>query len=315
MARARNIKPGFFKNEDLAECTAWTRLCFAGLWTLADREGRLEDRPKRIKGEIFPYDSVEVEPLLVELSQWGFILRYQVNGERFIQIVKFVEHQAPHGTEKDSLIPDAHGFLTVHERGKNGYATGNSRLEPYAKTVKAPELGTPSASSLTVIGGMSEGGQNPLIPDSLIPDSPNPEETPQPPKGGRRSKPAGGDADPEGFAEWYALYQRKDARADAVKAWRQLSPNADLQATLIGALRRWSWNPDRTKIPLPASWLRGRRWEDEAVAGVASGAAPGGPPWWAAAGFPNRHEANNARCYEHNAHEFHGGQRIEEPAA
>ena len=66
MARARNIKPGLYKNEDLAECSVWARYIFPGMWMLADREGRLEDRPKRIKGELLPYDSIEVEPLLVE---------------------------------------------------------------------------------------------------------------------------------------------------------------------------------------------------------------------------------------------------------
>jgi hypothetical protein len=49
MARARNIKPAFFKNEQLVELGMSTRLLFIGLWCLADREGRLEDRPKRIK--------------------------------------------------------------------------------------------------------------------------------------------------------------------------------------------------------------------------------------------------------------------------
>ncbi|WP_019652244.1 hypothetical protein [Variovorax atrisoli] len=178
MARARNIKPGFFKNEDLAECTPFARLCFAGLWTMADREGRLEDRPKRIKGELFPYDSVEVEPLLEELVRWGFIRRYQVGGERFIFILKFVEHQAPHGTEKDGTIPDENGFLTIHERGKNGYITGNYRLEPHALTVKATSQTSNQPAtdneSLTVKPPSPDGGQNTLIPDSgfLIPDSP-----------------------------------------------------------------------------------------------------------------------------------------------
>ena len=74
MARARNIKPGFYKNEDLAECSPWARLIFPGLWMLADREGRMEDRPKRIKGELLPYDSIDVDPLLEELARWGFIL-------------------------------------------------------------------------------------------------------------------------------------------------------------------------------------------------------------------------------------------------
>jgi len=50
MARSRNIKPGFFRNEMLAECSPLARLLFAGLWCLADRFGRLEDRPKRICG-------------------------------------------------------------------------------------------------------------------------------------------------------------------------------------------------------------------------------------------------------------------------
>ena len=39
MSRSRNIKPGFFKNEHLAECQPLARLLFIGLWTLADREG------------------------------------------------------------------------------------------------------------------------------------------------------------------------------------------------------------------------------------------------------------------------------------
>ena len=98
MARARNIKPAFFNNEDLAECSLAARLCFAGLWTLADREGRLEDRPKRIKGELFRFDSLDVEPLLKELAHRGFIMRYEVDGRGLIQVVAFHKHQNPHHT-------------------------------------------------------------------------------------------------------------------------------------------------------------------------------------------------------------------------
>jgi hypothetical protein len=49
MARSRNIKPGFFTNDELAECHPLGRLLFAGLWTIADKEGRLDDRPKKLK--------------------------------------------------------------------------------------------------------------------------------------------------------------------------------------------------------------------------------------------------------------------------
>ena len=51
MARARNIKPGFFLNEELGVLPPLVRILFAGLWCIADRDGRLEDRPKRIKME------------------------------------------------------------------------------------------------------------------------------------------------------------------------------------------------------------------------------------------------------------------------
>jgi hypothetical protein len=78
MARSRIIKPGFFRNEDLAELPAMTRLLFAGLWTLADKEGRLEDRPKRIRADVFPYDDLtgaDVHTMLHELAAGGFIQR------------------------------------------------------------------------------------------------------------------------------------------------------------------------------------------------------------------------------------------------
>lgn len=104
MARSRNIKPGFFKNETLAECQPLTRLLFAGLWCLADREGRLEDRPKRIRAELLPYDDGSVEEMLDELHRAGFIVRYEAAGNRFIQVMNFNKHQTPHHKEQASII-------------------------------------------------------------------------------------------------------------------------------------------------------------------------------------------------------------------
>ena len=126
MARARNIKPGFFKNADLVETSFETRLLFVGLWTLADREGRLQDRPKQIKMELFPADNVDVDSCLNDLSQFGFITRYVADGKRVIQIVNFSKHQTPHGKEADSELPDENGVYTVHERNKSGLVTGNT---------------------------------------------------------------------------------------------------------------------------------------------------------------------------------------------
>lgn len=103
--RARNLKPGYFKSDQLAACGPWARLLFAGLWGLADREGRLENRPMKIKAEVFPFDSVDVAPLLDELSVHELILVYKVANKGFISIPAFKAHQNPHKREPESIIP------------------------------------------------------------------------------------------------------------------------------------------------------------------------------------------------------------------
>lgn len=105
MARIRSLKPGFFTNEHLAELSFAHRLCFAGLWTLADRSGRLEDRPKRIKAALFPYDDIDVEQLLNGLSEKDFILRYDADGVPAIAIPTFERHQRPKKDEHASALP------------------------------------------------------------------------------------------------------------------------------------------------------------------------------------------------------------------
>ena len=88
MARARNIKPAIFKNELLGVADPFITLLFESLWCLADREGRLEDRPLRIKAETFPYrENMDINGYLTELARMGFIVRYVVDGAPLIQIV------------------------------------------------------------------------------------------------------------------------------------------------------------------------------------------------------------------------------------
>ena len=105
MPRSRNIKPNFFKNELLGEIPPLGRLLFAGLWTMADRAGRLEDRPKKLKNELLGYDDCDVDSLLGALAKYGFIERYVADGIDYIQICKFNKHQNPHRNETDSTIP------------------------------------------------------------------------------------------------------------------------------------------------------------------------------------------------------------------
>jgi hypothetical protein len=169
MARIRTIKPQFFKNEDIAELSAMTRLLFIGLWTQADRDGRLEDRPKRLKAEIFPYENFDIEKGLNELKSAGFIIRYKANVNAsgrvlapeqpvtelaLIQIVTFSKHQRFTGKEaqEESLYPPPQG------REVNGKHLGNT----------GKQLGTQEGNKEgNGNGGMEEN--SPLtIPASLM---------------------------------------------------------------------------------------------------------------------------------------------------
>jgi hypothetical protein len=105
MPRMRTIKPGFFTNEGLCDLAPIARILFAGLWCWADRDGRLEDRPRRIKAEILPYDEADADALLDALAAGGFIVRYDAAGKRCIQIVNFAVHQNPHYKEAPSVVP------------------------------------------------------------------------------------------------------------------------------------------------------------------------------------------------------------------
>lgn len=179
MARARNIKPGFFKNEILAEMEISHRLLFVGLWTLADREGRIEDRPKRIKLELFPWDSFDIDEGLSELAKAGFIERYEADGKKVIAILSFLKHQTPHGTEKDSDLPEKDGSYTVHERTPNGYVTGKKRgnnVNPEKNNVKPEEnnVHPPLPNSATPVNPPLEP-VNPLLDNTLNPDLLNPD--------------------------------------------------------------------------------------------------------------------------------------------
>lgn len=144
--KSRIIKPSFFKNEDLAQCQPHARLLYQGLWCMADREGRLENRPQRIKVEILPYDDVSVDALLAELERFGFIIRY-ISGNSstgisspFIQISNFKKHQHIHPNEAKSEIPgpSTEDFkrqeMSLHSRSLQEKAPSYTYTSTYTNT-------------------------------------------------------------------------------------------------------------------------------------------------------------------------------------
>ena len=177
MARARNLKPDFFRDAKVAKCDVWVRLLFAGLWTLADREGRLKDDPDQIGLDLFPRDGFDIEAGLRQLADLGLVERYEAGGVRVVWVRNFARHQNPHVNEQASTLPAAPDAEPSPVMPSDPVQAPE---EHGASTVQAPEEhGATPADSLV------------LIPDSLVRTA----------RGGvAASAPAREDAAPDGAA-------------------------------------------------------------------------------------------------------------------
>lgn len=228
--RARILRPSLFQNELLGAADPLATLLYEGLWCLADYDGRLEDRPAKIKGLVFPHRDCDVNALLDMLASMrddeghAFITRYATEtGKRLIQVSKnadtFREHAKPHKDESCGEYPPPPEI-------SGGFAKLTAPSPPYS-------------------------------PSSSPPNSPSAKE-----------RVAKKKVSTEGFDEFWEQYPRKEAKAKAIEAWNRLQPDQTIRAAILGALSRQKisgqWLRDGGRfIPLPATYLNGNRWEDE----------------------------------------------------
>lgn len=108
MARARNIKPGFFESDQVGEVSFCARLLFIAMWQIADRCGRLERRPAKLRAYAFRYDALsvaDVEAMLAELENAGLVKTTDLDGLSVLEIPTFNKHQTPHPKEPSLYEP------------------------------------------------------------------------------------------------------------------------------------------------------------------------------------------------------------------
>jgi hypothetical protein len=237
--RSRNIKPGLYKNEALASLSFAARYLFAGLPCMADRRGRLEDRPLKIKAEFFPMDSIDVDALLNELNNADddLIIRYESNGKRYIQICNFEKHQHPHLKEVESVIPPCSSEKPSKGRCEHGARPGISRPSPADSFNLLPLTYNPH----------TDAEQKSLV------DKPTKEH-------------ASKKQEPEHFDQFWKIYPRKVNRQGFFTFW--MKNNLDQEAeTIIASVQRHSmceqWKAQNGQfIPHPLTYLRQQRYAD-----------------------------------------------------
>lgn len=172
MARARNIKPSFFTNEQLADNCPLGRLLFIGLWTQADFKGEIEWKSRTLKIQILPWDECDIDQLAINLDKSGLIRFYSDGDKVFINIPNFGLHQNPHKNERDkgSLIP------VYSEARRQLIDLSTLTINPDKSGAEPDESDSDRADSLF------------LNPDSLIPDSGIPHSDAETPSSGPEPK-------------------------------------------------------------------------------------------------------------------------------
>ena len=259
MARIRSIKPEFFQHDGLAQLSIAHRYLFIGLWTMADREGRMVDRPSRIRVAVMPYESAtteDVDAMLWDLAEHpeGFIVRYEVDGCQFIAVRSFTEHQRPHPKDPESTIP-AFSVGCVRSRVFPGNSRekrgkpGKSPKPPLSKSPRVQESKSPRR-------GSAEGGTAPLVWFATL----------------------------DGFAAFWTAYPSKTGKQPALKAWRHLDAGPDLGLAILAGIEAWA-RSERWRdgyVCDPATFLNQRRWEDDPPPpkpAKVNGHGPAKPDW------------------------------------
>lgn len=225
MPRKRMISPSFWTDEKLGQCKRDERLLFMGLISLADDEGRGRANPVLLRSSVFPYDDLRVP----DIDKW---LRN---------------------------LAGLHLIALYSVAGQSYYSLPGFRKHQTINKPTPSQLPPPSEGEETgEILSLPEdyGSTTVALPPKRKEEKRN---TPLPPTGG---------TDRSLFGRFWAAYPKKKAKADAEKAFRVLKVDEDLLSTILLALEKQKRSPDWTKeggqyVPYPATWLRGRRWEDE----------------------------------------------------
>lgn len=146
--RIRSIKPEAFIDAKLWDVEAvhpHAFRIFAGLWTIADREGRFEWKPREIAALLMPYRQEAVAPTLDALVCAGLVRRYEVRGDQYATLPGFLKHQVPNAREPQSSLPlppwlspdapDDDGRTCVHVQTR----AGDSRVSESDARVNADD--------------------------------------------------------------------------------------------------------------------------------------------------------------------------------
>lgn len=284
MARIRSIHPDLHRDKTLAQASATAERTFVRLWCHLDDDGRGEDDPDLLKADLYPRHREmgpgEIEADLAELDKLGLVIRYVIEGERYLacKASTWAKYQRPQ-KKMDSVLPpppERSNVPTGDLHDQDDSPTG-----PLPPVVEGRGEGVGGEASRD----KSRSGRATRLPDGWIPeaDEAGPSRpVPTQPNQKDRAADATPPADPvtESFNRFWELYPRGQAgktggdgaRKPTLQRWRRLT-NAEREACLkaVDHYRRHVESPDGPHAAYALTWLNQERWEQWQTPGASGG--------------------------------------------
>ena len=239
--RIRTLKPEHRAHRKVGKLSDRAYRIWVAMILEADDQGRLVADPDQLLSAAFPYQRSltvqETEAALEELTAPGLVVLYTVQNTRYAWFPSWGDHQRIDKPKPSKLPKFPSDSVRERSRLRRGAVVDESRRIHVGS-------GSGSGSGSDRIGSGSD--QNLLHPSAAHAASVN-----------------GSDS----FAEFWSLYPRHKAKAEARKAWSSALKSTSSSVILDG-LRRLE--PDlrvqygRGFCPYPATWLRAGQWSDEA---------------------------------------------------
>ena len=208
---------------------------------------------------LLPDGKQALRAALAELEAAGYLTRTRENaaGGKFAFVYIFQE--VPHPVEPCAAQPCMEKPHTV-EPSTAAPCTVNTPLLNNKGDEKLMEEVSPSIPQQGEGGGLEQTA----LPVTTLGGT---QASPAPQKAGasaRKKKQVLAGA----FDRFWVAYPRHQGKEAARKTWEKLNPDAALLEIMLSALERQrasdQWRRDGGQfIPYPATWLNGRRWEDE----------------------------------------------------
>jgi len=137
MARSRMIRPEFFDDEKLSECSVSTRLLFIALWVNSDDYGVVKGNSSWLRSQAFPYDDIPLKDIntwLIQLKKIGCILPFQSSGERYYFIRNWDRYQKVNRPSNNRNPTPPEDILTEGSLSTHGTITDETETETETET-------------------------------------------------------------------------------------------------------------------------------------------------------------------------------------